>query len=115
MIKIGHSLEKIIASSNSLKQVFKSDLHSGDMVVVTTKNSAYYIKVLGDKKYEVTGGWFDKTGKAPMTVSISGCTWGGKIIKKDIVAACGMCLEFGNRIVTTPIQKVFIIPSEVLN
>jgi hypothetical protein len=50
-----------------------------------------------------------------MDIAISGCTWGGKIIKKNIIAACGLCLEFSNRIVTTPIKKIFMIPYEILN
>jgi hypothetical protein len=41
--------------------------------------------------------------------TITGCTLGGSVIKLDIVAACGLRLEFGNRVVTTPIQKVYVI------
>jgi hypothetical protein len=34
---------------------------------------------------------------------------GGSIIKVDIVAACGLSLEFGNRVVTSTIQKIFVV------
>lgn len=115
MLKIGYSLEKIIENSSRLEQVHKDDLRAGDLVIITTKNSIYSIQVLDNGNYQVSGGWFDKKGVSPMDITIPGCTWGGKIIKKDIIAACGMCLEFGNRIVTTPIQKVFKIPYEVQN
>jgi len=113
MLKIGYSLEKIIENSSRLEQVHKEDLRTGDTVVIVTKNSTYSIKVLDNFHYQVSGGWFDRKGTGPGIVTIPGCTWGGKIIKKDIVAACGMCLEFGNRIVTTPIQKVYKLPFEV--
>lgn len=115
MQKIGYSLDKIIENSSDLKQVLKAELRPGDLIVAATRNSVYYIKVLDEGSYRVSGGWFEKRSLAPMTLNIPGCTWGGKIIKKDIVAACGMCIEFGNRIVTTPIQKVYKIPYEIQN
>jgi len=43
-----------------------------------------------------------------MKTTIAGCTWGGSAIKEDIVAACGLHLEFGKRVVTSTIQKVSI-------
>ncbi|MCK4766065.1 MAG: hypothetical protein KAW12_27955 [Candidatus Aminicenantes bacterium] len=115
MQKIGYSLDKIIENSSDLKQVLKDDLRSGDLIVAATRNSVYYIKVIDNGNYRVSGGWFEKRCLSPMILTIPGCTWGGKIIKKDIVAACGMCIEFGNRIVTTPIQKVYKLPLEVQN
>jgi hypothetical protein len=60
--------------------------------------------------YLVSGGWFDRKGFSPMKVTIRGCTWGGSAIKLDIVAACGLRLEFGNRVITSPIRKVFVFP-----
>ncbi len=115
MTKIGYSVDKIIENSTLLKQVHKDSLRPGDLLFITTHNSVYSIRVLDDDQYQVSGGWFDRKGSSPTNINISGCTWGGKIIKKDIVAACGMCLEFGNRVVTSPIRKVFVIPSNTLN
>lgn len=112
---IGCSFEKIVESAIQLKQVRKIGLKNGDLVIVTTLNSVYTIRVLNDDFYQVSGGWFDSKGLSPKNITISGCTWGGRIIKKDIVAACGLCLEFGNQVVTSPIQKVYLIPFEVLN
>lgn len=110
MKKLGHSLDKIVDSSAHLKQVQKSELHFGDLVQIHTLNSIYTISVLKDNYYLVSGGWFDKNGISPLKTTITGCTWGGSIIKMDIIAACGLCVEFGNRVVTSPIQKVCVIP-----
>ncbi len=65
--------------------------------------------VLDTDLYLISGGWFDRKGLSPIKVNISGCTWGGNIIKVDTLAACGLRLEFGNRVLTTTIQKVSIL------
>ena len=77
--------------------------------MVTTENSVYSIQVLEDATYLVRGGWFDRQRLSPVTLSISGCTWGGSAIKNDIVAACGLHLEFGNRVLTSRIRDVLVI------
>jgi len=109
MIGTGHRLEKIIESSSHLRQVRKAELQFGDMVLIKTRNSLYSVSVLESDFYLVSGGWFDKKGLSPSKAYISGCTWGGSIIKVDTLAACGLRLEFGNRVLTTPIQKVFVV------
>jgi hypothetical protein len=109
MIDSGHKLEKIVESTSHLKQVRKAELQFGDTVLIKTRNSLYSVNVLEADNYLVSGGWFDKKGLSPMKASISGCTWGGSIIKVDTLAACGLRLEFGNRVLTTPIQKVFVV------
>jgi hypothetical protein len=103
------TLEAITAQAKSLQAVPKSDLVFGDLVVVTTDNSTYSIYALDDDRYAVSGGWFDRHGLSPMETRIAGCTWGGNAIKLDIVAACGLHLEFGNRVVTSPIRKLEVI------
>ncbi|MFQ5865554.1 MAG: hypothetical protein ACE5IW_10030 [bacterium] len=109
MIGLGHSLEKIAEGASQLKKVLKAELQFGDLVLITTQNSVYSVYVLEHGFYLVSGGWFDSKGLSPMKTTITGCTWGGSIVKLDVVAACGLCLEFGNRVVTTPIQKVCVI------
>ena len=109
MIDNGHKLEKIVESTSHLRQVRKAELQFGDMVLIKTRNSLYSISVLESDYYLVSGGWFDRKGLSPTKASISGCTWGGSIIKVDTLAACGLRLEFGNRVLTTPIQKVFVV------
>lgn len=104
-----HSLERVAEQASHLKQVHKSNLQFGDLVLITTRNSVYFILILDGDFCLVSGGWFDRKGLSPMKTSIAGCTWGGSIIKIDILAACGLHLEFGNRVVTTAIQKVDVI------
>jgi hypothetical protein len=106
-----HRLTEIIQNSLRLRQISKDDLTPGDQVFVRTCNSLYEIRALGGGIYSVSGGWFDRKGLSPSKVRISGCTWGGSAIKKDAVAACGLHLEFGNRVITTPIQKIILLQS----
>ena len=110
MIWHGQSLDRIVNGAIHLKQVRKSGLRYGDNVLITTRNSVYSVQFLHKDIYIVSGGWFDRKGLSPTKMTIRGCTWGGSIIKIDIVAACGLCLEFGNRVVTTPIKRVMVIP-----
>jgi len=109
MLETGHSLEKIVDGAMHLKQVRKDDLQFGDVVLITTRNSDYSVCVLDNQHYIVSGGWFARKGLSPTKVSIIGCTWGGSIIKVDTLAACGLRLEFGNRVITTTIRKVRVI------
>ena len=104
------TLQKIAASVGHLKEVRKETLQPGDWLFVKTVKSVYRIRVLGPRRYEVSGGWFDKKGLSPARLSIAGCTWGGSAIKVDLVAACGLRLEFGNRLITSPIQRIFVLP-----
>lgn len=111
MLGTGHSLEKIVNGAVQLKQVRKEELQFGDLVLITTRNSDYSVCVLEDETYIVSGGWFARKGLSPTKVSITGCTWGGSIIKVDTLAACGLRMEFGNRVITTTIRKVRVIRS----
>lgn len=104
------SLEAIIRSASSLREIRKSNLGRGDWVFVRTVGSLYRIHALGGGVYEISGGWFDKKGLSPSHLRISGCTWGGSAIKSDVVAACGLRIEFGNRLITSPIQRIHVIP-----
>lgn len=105
------TLTDIAKDSQTRNQIHKSSLKVGDTIILKTNNSAYLIKVLGEEQYTVAGGWFDKTYSSPVTTTIIGCTWGSSIIKNDIIAACGLHLEFGNKVVTSRIKKIFHISS----
>ena len=109
MPELAQSLDKIVEETVRLKEVRKEDLQFGDMVIVRTRNSVYSLLVIDSDDYLVSGGWFDRKGLSPMKATISGCTWGGSIIKIDTLAACGLRLELGNRVLTTTIQKLYII------
>jgi hypothetical protein len=91
------------------RPVRKTELSCGDRLLVVTENSVYSITALEGSIYRVRGGWFDKQGLSPATTSIAGCTWGGSVIKVDIVAAHGLRLEFGNRVLTSRIRSVHVI------
>jgi len=103
------TLGAIVKQTDQLAAVQKNDLRFGDRVVVTTRNSTYSIHVLENGQYAISGGWVDKKGLSPLRTHINGCTWGGSAIKVDIVAACGLHLEFGNRVVTSRIQQFDVI------
>ena len=105
------TLDSITRHAEGLPAVRRKELQRGDWILVTTSNSTYVICVLGDDQFSVTGGWFDKHGLSPMHTTIVGCTWGGSAVKLDIVAACGLRLEFGNRVVTSRIMKVHVYQS----
>jgi hypothetical protein len=103
------TLGAIVDNAARLKAVRRADLELGDQLLVTTKNSVYSIHVLQEDLYSVSGGWFDRRGLSPSKVAINGCTWGGRAIKLDIIAACGLHLEFGNQVVTSRIMEYQVI------
>lgn len=102
------TLDRIAEHAARLQAVRRQDLRDGDWVVITTKNSTYALCTLGEGLYSVSGGWFDRHG-GPQTLTVNGCTWGGHAIRTDIVAAPGLCLEFGNQVLTTRIREVRVI------
>jgi hypothetical protein len=106
---MGATLESMVKSADFLKEVQRNRLHAGDLVYVKTCNSKYCIRAEQDGLFTVSGGWFDLRGKSPSRTTIRGCTWGGSAIKTDIIAACGLRIEFGNRLITSPIQKIFVL------
>jgi hypothetical protein len=112
---ISCDLQNIVDESDNLYQVKKNEIHPGDKVILKTVNSVYNITVEKDGKYTVSGGWFDKQNLSPVKTSILGCTWGGSIIKTDIIAACGLHLEFANKLITSKIIKIFIFPQSLRN
>lgn len=109
MGRLGQSLARIVTQTDYMNPVFKSELRFGDLLQISTHNSLYSIRVLDHGFYQVSGGWFDANAVSPFKTTISGCTWGGSIINVRIVAACGLCLEFGNRVVTSPITSLKLI------
>src|SRR5260370_39411002 len=109
MIAFFRTVNAILGQVCRSSSVGKSDLKSGDEVLVTTENSVYSIRAHGDATYSVRGGWFDRQGLSPVRISISGCTWGGSVIRTNVVAACGLHLEVGNRVLTTRIREIRVI------
>lgn len=106
----GFTLTALVASADRLQEVSKESLRPGDLVLIKTSNSLYTVRVLDDGYCRVSGGWFDRKGLSPATTRIAGCTWGGSAIKMNVAAACGLRLEFVNRLVTSPIEKIALFP-----
>jgi hypothetical protein len=105
----GRTLSSIAASAGHGGQLRKAELTPGDRVFVVTANSTYAIRVVDERTCLVSGGWFDRKGLSPARTRIVGCTWGGTTINLDVAAACGLCLEFSNRLVTSPIQRIIVL------
>jgi hypothetical protein len=110
MILHGCTLSSLVENSLCLQQIQKGELRVGDRLLVVTCNSVYSLRTVEGGLYLVSGGWFDRKCFSPIKMAIRGCTWGGSTIKVDILAACGLRLEFGNCVITSPIRKVFIFP-----
>ena len=106
------ALTDLVRQAEHLQGVGKADLSRSDMVLVRTRNSSYTLVSLGDGRYRVTGGWFDKMGVSPATTTVNGCTFGGSAIKTDLVAGRGLFLEFGNHVLTTRIQQIQVIRAD---
>ena len=105
----GTPLEALMEIGARLPVVRRTDLHAGDRLVVTTRNSTYLLYALEDGSFWAEGGWFARNGPSPQRVQVNGCTFGGRAIKTDLVAAPGLFLEFDNLVTTTRIQEARIL------
>jgi hypothetical protein len=109
------SLEVMTRTAHLFPQLRKDSLRPGDWVIIRTMKSEYRLKVLGGALYEARGGWFDKIGNAPMIIGVAGATWGGSAIMPQVLAACGMRMEFNNRLITSPVQSITLLPGTMSN
>ena len=100
------SLDTLAKQIDEIEGVWKKSLQWGDRVVVVTRNSTYVLQCLGGGDFAVTGGWFERHSDGERVVRVNGCTWGGRAINEDMVAAPGLFLEFGNGVQTTRIRSV---------
>jgi len=105
----GRTVGAILGHTRVARPIRRSDLHDGDHLLVVTENSTYSMTRLEDTTFSVRGGWFDRQGLSPVRISVAGCTWGGSVIKVDIVAAYGLHLEFGNRVLTSRIRGIRLV------
>ncbi len=115
MIEYGIALSNCITTAGLLYQVRKGEVKPGDWMFVKTCNSVYLLRLIGDDECLATGGWFDNKGLSPYRVKINGCTWGGSVINMGILAAQGLCIEFNNRVTTSQIQMIAIMPYWLAN
>ena len=110
-----HSLAALTEHAGQAVGIRRSELHPGDVVMLHTRNSVYRARFLDDGKFAVSGGWFDQHYTTEFVTSITGCTWGGKCINREFVGSCGMRVEFGNRVITSILQRVVCIPATMIN
>jgi hypothetical protein len=102
----GISLRSIVSTADGAAGVRRNEVRDGDWLLVKTRNSVYTILIRTGGRCRVSGGWFDRRGKSPMETTVAGCTWGGSVIKVDLIAAVGLCIEFGNHLMTTEARRV---------
>jgi hypothetical protein len=107
--RLVRTLGAVVDHAGMGNAVRKSDLQLGDRVIVRTRNSVYSLWALGGDTFAVSGGWFDRNSDTPTTVTVNGCTYGGSLIRYNVVAAPGLFLEFGNSVSTTRIREVRVI------
>jgi hypothetical protein len=115
MSALGRTLDAMVAASDDTPRVSRADVSDGDWLLVRTRNSVYTITVGPGRECLVSGGWFDRRGVAPAHTTVSGCTWGGSVIRVDLIAAVGLCIEFGNRLITTEARRIFHLRKAMLN
>lgn len=101
--------------TQKLPALYKSEITAGDHILVKTRNSIYELQALKGNKYMVTGGRFDRDKISPAQVTITGCGLGSTFVKTDLVAACGLRIEFGNRIITSTINRIVVFRAQQLN
>ena len=110
-----HNLTHLTEHASRALGVRRNELDKGDVLMLYTRNSVYTARYLGDGRFAVTGGWFDLNAGSPDVTSIAGSTWGGKCINREMLASPGMRVEFGNRVITSVLQRVVRIPATLLN
>ena len=110
--RYGIPLDLFVGMVGRIRMIHRNDLREGDVLEVRTRNSRYTIRVLEDERYRVSGGWFEQRHAGPVEVPIKGCTWGGSTIKVDVIAACGLCIEFGNKVITSAVERIVLLRHE---
>ena len=103
------TLDGVTRATRQGLAIHRGDLAFGDRLVVRTRNSTYSLVAMGDETFAVRGGWFDSNPDSPPTVTVNGCTFGGSAIAREILAAPGMFLEFGNSVLTTRILEARVM------
>ena len=101
--RLCRTMDSIVGELERLPMIHKRDLLAGDQLIVTTANSVYSLRFTESRTFAVNGGWFDREAASPVLIGINGCTWGGSIIMTGVVVGIGLCIEFANGVVTSPV------------
>jgi hypothetical protein len=102
-------------TSCALLQIRKQHIRKGDIIIITTRHSVYTLRALGNNRFDISGGWFERSSYNGKGIGITGCTWGGSMVYTEAVAACGLCTEFGNRVITSPVVRIAHLPGVIQN
>jgi hypothetical protein len=86
--------------------VKRNDVEAGDRIIVSTKNSVYWLTARAGGSFDVSGGWFERQGEGTVEVEVLGCTAGGHALFSDHIAAPGLFMEFADGLRTTRIRTV---------
>jgi hypothetical protein len=102
-------LEDLARAADALEGVRRDELSPGDRLIVATRNSLYALVVGADGGFSVSGGLYQREGRAAVRVGVCGCSAGGSAIFTRLVAAPGLFLEFEDGTRTTRIQRVRVV------
>lgn len=109
------NLESFAKAVTRTPVLMKKDLSPGDRIIVKTMNSTYLLTSKDGGHFQVSGGYFDRNKTGPVQTTVTGCGWGGSLVKYDAVAVRGLRLEFGNRIITSSIISFAVFRHFQLN
>jgi hypothetical protein len=110
-----HELSVLVRNASDANGIRRGELAMGDVLLLYTQNSIYTVRMVAPNRFSVSGGWFDVNDAQGQVTTIVGCTWGGSSIHRDFVASCGMRIEFGNRVLTSILQRVVRVPAAIMN
>lgn len=99
-------LATLAAAADRIAGVRRTDVSCGDRLLVATRNSIYVLTALADGLFSISGGFFERQGRAAVRLAVAGCTAGGRALFRDIIAAPGLFLEFSDGTHTTRIRQV---------
>jgi hypothetical protein len=115
MGRIGYTLSSFGDMSARAGAVTRQEVLPGDSIMVRTQNSVYALRLGDDGAFSVSGGWFRRKGRENIRLTITGCSLGGNMIRVDTIVACGLSIEFGNRLVTSPVRSFFVLRNGWIN
>jgi hypothetical protein len=111
----GYTLSSFGDLSARVGAVRRQEVSPGDSIIVRTQNSVYALRLGEDGAFSVSGGWFRRKGRENIRMTITGCSLGGNMIRIDTLVACGFSIEFGNRLVTSPVRSFFVLRNGGVN
>ncbi|HTO94055.1 MAG TPA: hypothetical protein VMM80_06765 [Bacteroidota bacterium] len=115
MTPFGYTLSSFGDQSARARALRRQEISPGDSIMVRTQNSVYALRLGDDGAFQVSGGWFRRKGRENLRMTITGCSLGGTMIRIDTVVACGLSIEFGNRLVTSPVRSFFVLRNGWVN